>query len=77
MLKRISIHNFKVLKDVSYEPAPLNVLMGLNGVGKSSFVQFLLLLKQLNMNMVALRQKILPLNGDIVSLGTLKDILYC
>ena len=34
MLKRISIHNFKVLKDVSYEPAPLNVLMGLNGVGK-------------------------------------------
>lgn len=77
MLKKISIHNFKVLKDVSYEPAPLNILMGLNGVGKSSFVQILLLLKQLNTNMVTMRQRVLPLNGDIVSLGTLRDILYC
>ena len=47
MLKNISVQNFKSFKDVSYDPVTLNVLMGLNGVGKSSFTQMLLLLKQI------------------------------
>ena len=47
MLKDIHIENFKSLKDINYEAALLNVLMGLNGVGKSSFTQVLILMKQL------------------------------
>ena len=77
MLKHIEVQNFKSLKDVSFDPVPLNVLMGLNGVGKSSFTQMLLLLKQIDVNVRGVNYSSLSLNGEIVSLGTLKDILYC
>lgn len=45
MLKRINIANFKSLKHLDYSCAKLNLLMGVNGAGKSSFIQFLLLLR--------------------------------
>ena len=77
MLKHISVQNFKSFKDVSYDPVTLNVLMGLNGVGKSSFTQMLLLLKQINIGTRGVDFNDLPLNGEIISLGTLKDIQYC
>lgn len=77
MLKHISVQNFKSLKEVAFDPVALNVLMGLNGVGKSSFNQMLLLLKQINVNARGIDFSSLSLNGEIVSLGTLKDILYC
>ena len=48
MLKRIEVENFKSLKHLDYHCAKLNLLMGLNGAGKSSFVQFLLLLRSLS-----------------------------
>lgn len=46
MLKRINIANFKSLKHLDYPCAKLNLLMGVNGAGKSSFIQFLLLLRE-------------------------------
>ena len=45
MLKRIEVENFKSLKHLDYSCAKLNLLMGLNGAGKSSFIQFLLFLR--------------------------------
>ena len=47
MLKRIEVENFKSLKHLDYSCAKLNLLMGLNGAGKSSFVQLLLLMRKL------------------------------
>ena len=46
MIKSIHIQNFKSLKDILMIPTSLNLLMGLNGMGKSSFIQSLLLLRQ-------------------------------
>ena len=45
MLQRIRVKNFKSLKDLEYKCAKLNLLTGLNGAGKSSFVQLLQLLR--------------------------------
>ena len=76
MLKKIEVKNFKSLKAICYYPTALNVLMGLNGVGKSSFIQSLLLMKQMGMTLPS-GQNLVSFNGEIVSLGTLKDIFYC
>jgi predicted ATPase len=60
------------LKDISLETKPLNLLMGLNGMGKSSFIQTLLLLKQSG----NLMDGGLILNGEYTSIGKGKDALY-
>ena len=38
-IKNITIHNFKSLYDVSFEPGNVNVLIGANGSGKSSVLE--------------------------------------
>lgn len=47
MLKSVSLHNFKCLRDVNNVGlAKINLLTGVNGEGKSSFIQALLVLSQ-------------------------------
>lgn len=72
MIQNISIKNFKSIKDISMVTKPLNLLMGLNGMGKSSFIQSLLLLKQSN----NLYERELNLNGVYANIGKGKDALY-
>lgn len=72
MIKTIHIRNFKSLKNISMRPAALNLLMGLNGMGKSSFIQSLLLLRQ---NKESGLSKF-ALNGPLVEIGRGKDALY-
>ncbi|WIV19196.1 DUF3696 domain-containing protein [Paenibacillus polygoni] len=73
MIERVELKNFKCFKDQSFKLKSLNVLSGLNGTGKSTFIQSLLLPIQ------AAHQKMLTeglvLNGDMVELGTGKDLL--
>ncbi len=73
MIKQINIKNFKSLKDVSINIRPLNLLAGLNGMGKSSFIQTLLLLKQSD-GIAA--DGILKLKGWLIDIGKGKDALY-
>ena len=73
MIKSIEIKNFKSIKSKYFPLRNLNVMMGLNGQGKSSFIQALLLLRQASQNNPTTR---LNLNGYEISLGTSKDILY-
>lgn len=47
MLEKISVKNFKSLKDVNISMSNLNILSGVNGSGKSSLIQVLLLLKSI------------------------------
>lgn len=72
MIKEIRIRNFKSLKDVSMKPVALNLLMGLNGMGKSSFIQSLLLLRQNRGSGLAK----FALNGSFVEIGRGRDALY-
>jgi len=46
MIKKLHIKNYKILKDNAFEFSNLNVFTGLNGMGKSSVIQSLLLLRQ-------------------------------
>ncbi|MEA1922152.1 MAG: DUF3696 domain-containing protein [Pseudomonadota bacterium] len=74
MISEIAIKNFKVLKDVNLEFSALNILAGLNGSGKSSLIQALLLLRQSfekkDYNGLVLQ------GGNLLDLGSGKDIFY-
>ena len=75
MLNNISIKNFKSLKNINLELSSLNILTGLNGSGKSSLLQTILLLRQ-SYN-ISIQEKIgLVINGNILNLGKGKDIFY-
>ena len=76
MLNRIRVKNFKSFKDLDYSCAKLNLLMGVNGAGKSSFVQLLSLLK----GMSTRRLSDASVSVEIGSFGTiadLADLKYC
>jgi predicted ATPase len=72
MITHILIKNFKSLKKSDVNLADLNLLMGLNGMGKSSFIQVLLLLIQSD----RLEDKVIDLNGTFTQIGTGRDALY-
>jgi predicted ATPase len=75
MLKRIRVKNFKSLKYLDYPCAKLNLLMGVNGAGKSSFIQFLLFLRDFSKRdleaYVSVREEseVFPVKFD--------DVVYC
>ncbi|MBV6429006.1 MAG: hypothetical protein KIPDCIKN_03543 [Haliscomenobacter sp.] len=72
MIRKITINNFKSLKS-SGEIAlkNVNILTGLNGMGKSSLIQALLLLRQSNE-----LSKGLKLRDGLVNIGTKDDALF-
>jgi predicted ATPase len=74
MIKRLRIQNFKSHKDTDLELNYLTVLSGQNGVGKSTFIQSLLLLRQtFSKNRLS---EILDLNDPLCFIGKTKDALY-
>lgn len=75
MIEKIRIQNFKSLENVTLECANLNVLTGLNGMGKSSIIQALLLLRQ-SYERGFLQSEGVSLNGELVNIGTGKEALY-
>ncbi len=72
MIKQIEIKNFKSLKTADVSVSNLNLLLGLNGMGKSSFIQTLLLLMQSD----KLEERIIDLNGTLAQIGQGRDALY-
>jgi len=72
MITEIGIKNFKPLKDAKVKLNALNVLTGLNGVGKSSFFQPFLLIMQSS----KLENGIIELNGVLAKTGVGRDVLY-
>jgi predicted ATPase len=70
MIQTLEIKNYKSIKKKRFALRNLNVLLGLNGMGKSSFIQTLLLLQQSNL------KKGLRLNGYLVEIGSSRDALY-
>lgn len=74
MIDAISIKNFKSLKDIKLSLTRLNILAGLNGSGKSSLVQSLLLLRE-SQSKNRCRELVLKLQ-DMFDFGTSKDLFY-
>ena len=73
MISSIEIKNFKSIKSKVFALRNLNVLLGLNGQGKSSFIQSLLLLRQSQRHIT----EHLNLNDEkLIRIGKAKDALY-
>ncbi len=73
-MKSLSIRNFKCFDKVDVSLKPLTVLSGINGIGKSSFMQSLLLLRQSMLEPGESPKA--RLNGSLISLGYADDVLY-
>jgi predicted ATPase len=73
MLTEVSIKNFKCFEnEAKFHFSKLNLLTGINGRGKSSLLQSLLLISQTFIKRKSPQQ--LVLNGEWVELGTFDDI---
>ncbi len=75
MIHRLRLQNYKCFEDQSLEFKALTLLSGLNGTGKSSVLQSLLLLRQ-SYQQNLLQTTGLALNGDLIHIGTAKDALF-
>lgn len=75
MIRSISLTNFKCFRSVHLELAPLTLLCGVNGMGKSSLLQALLVLRQ-SAAAGVLQQGHLILDDELADLGTGRDALY-
>lgn len=75
MINSIEVNNFKSIKSKVFTLRNLNVLLGLNGQGKSSFIQSLLLLRQSNIE-PGRAKGWLHLKGKFVDVGNAKDAFY-
>lgn len=79
MLSKLHLINFKAFADQQLDLRPLTLLTGLNGMGKSSVLQSLLMLRQSYFGATSLdayRTRRLVLNGDLTQLGSPSDILF-
>ena len=75
MIRRIKLSNFKCFQSLNLFCAPLTLLCGLNGMGKSSVIQALLVLRQ-SIESGDLRDGRLVLGGELSDLGTGTDVLF-
>ena len=73
MLKRIDLQQFKCFEELHLPLAQLTLLTGLNAAGKSSVLQALVLMHQTMMENVGSRE--LDIDGSVISLGTVADVL--
>lgn len=73
MLNSLDVQNFKSIKGKYFPLRNLNILLGLNGMGKSSLIQLLLAFRQTKL---AVSQGSLYLNGELTKIGNTKDALY-
>ena len=72
MIRHLELKNFKCFETLTLDLKTLNVLMGLNGMGKSTILQTLLLLRQ---SYQENKLSGLKLNGKYVRLGNGSDLL--
>lgn len=74
MLNKIELSNFKLHQRLDLKMAPVTIMTGMNGMGKSSVIQALLLLRQSAMSGVI--NNGVTLNGLLCEIGAVKD-LFC
>ncbi|MGN0334378.1 MAG: DUF3696 domain-containing protein [Lachnospiraceae bacterium] len=74
MIREISLNNFKCFDTLKLPMKNVNVLTGINGMGKSTVIQSLLLLRQSYQKDASMKG--LYLNGTYIRLGNGQDVLY-
>lgn len=74
MIREIFLKNFKCFKEESFKVNKLNLLTGINGRGKSSLLQSILLIAQSNWNVWEKEENPIYLNSSYIELGNFNDI---
>ncbi len=72
MIKAISLYNYKCFDKVDFELSDINLFFGLNGRGKSSVLQSILLMSQSVQEINSLKE--LVVSANFLKLGEFKDI---
>ncbi len=75
MLEYITLKNFKCFDELQMRVAPLTLVTGCNGAGKSTVMQALLAVRQSSVARY-LQDNLLTLNGDLVNLISGNEVLY-
>lgn len=75
MIRKVTLKNFKCFEWAEIGLGSITLVTGLNGSGKSSFIQSLLLLRQSHSQSL-LRSGKLAINGDLVQMGAGHDAFY-
>lgn len=75
MIRKIKIANFKCFDSLILDCSPLTMLCGMNGAGKSSVIQMMLVLRQ-STTSGELQAGRLVLGGEFTDLGTGQDVLF-
>ena len=75
MLRNIKLIHFKCFEQLDLDCKPLTLLCGLNGMGKSSVIQALLVLRQ-SFETGELLAGRLVLSGERADIGTGEDVLF-
>lgn len=76
MIKEVNVKNFKCFEQISVNFKELNLFTGINGMGKSTLIQAILLLRQTYEKYNSSDWQRMVLNGHYINLGTMKDIAY-
>lgn len=69
MITSLRLKNYKAFEDVEIPIKPITILLGANSVGKSSIIQFLLMLQQTGKTGIRSYKSALKLYGGYVNLG--------
>ena len=75
MIDRLYVQNFKCFAEQSVPLGGLTILAGLNGAGKSSVLQALLLLRQSGLHSDGTPGQ-MRWQGDLVDVGSFSEVLY-
>ena len=75
MLTKIGVSNFKCFANLDLPCAPITLLCGMNGMGKSSVMQALLVLRQ-SYDLRELREGRIALGGELADIGAGRDALF-
>ncbi len=75
MIERLNLKNFKSIKEETFDLEGLTLFSGLNGMGKSTVLQSMLLLRQ-SFNKHMLPDIGLSLTGEYINIGIGSDLLF-
>lgn len=75
MLKSIHLENYKAFKECTIDFKPLTIFLGANSTGKSSIIQFLLMLTQTNL-VKDRYNALLKLNGNLCTQGEIINLFH-
>jgi len=77
MIKKIHLKNFKCFKNSTFQCQNLNLLTGINSMGKSSLIQSLLVLRQsIYEKNITNSEHYFSFQGDLVDIGSFEDAIF-